>query len=389
MFQATPVTCEVCSLTVSCQKTYESHINGKPHRKRAAQTEKIRQLQEKVKQDTERAMNSVPGGDRPNNPLQSRPNGDIYCTVCDVNMNSGAQAQGHIMGVKHKSRMDRAMRSLRGRGGRGVRGGRGFGRGFRGGYTGGQQWAPPPGLINTEEADCDDDEAQEEYDRVLSEALADNVDMEEAEMRAEAAKQAALGAFASLNNTGPEPEDDMDEMEYENEFEDNGTFPPPGIDVIKMPEGDDEGQYRCLVCGVMLLNNNNLTNHLQQLSHQMSVEDKRKERRQEIERRRANGRGRGKIYRGRCNAYQEGSMKAQRGRRGLISYGEVMPNKLTKGQKKAQPKDIAELLAKKGQEAGINSGGAPGGTESNKKMASYLMSFVKGGVMEGNLKEGE
>ena len=82
-------------------------------------------------------------------------------------------------------------------------------------------------------------------------------------------------------------------------------------------------------------------------------------------------------------------MKAQRGRRGLISYGEVMPNKLTKGQKKAQPKDIAELLAKKGQEAGINSGGAPGGTESNKKMASYLMSFVKGGVMEGNLKEGE
>ena len=53
----------MCSLTVSCQKTYESHIAGKPHKKRAAQTEKIKQLQEKISADTERAMNSVPGFD--------------------------------------------------------------------------------------------------------------------------------------------------------------------------------------------------------------------------------------------------------------------------------------------------------------------------------------
>ena len=100
--------CDVCSLTVSCQKTYESHIAGKPHKKRAAQTEKIKQLQDKVAADTERAMNSVPGGNRPGNPLQSRPNGDIHCTVCDVTMNSGAQAQSHIGGVKHRTRMDRS-----------------------------------------------------------------------------------------------------------------------------------------------------------------------------------------------------------------------------------------------------------------------------------------
>ena len=71
-------------------------------------------------------------------------------------------------------------------------------------------------------------------------------------------------------------------------------------------------------------------------------------------------------------------MKAQRGRRGLISYGEVMPDKLTKSQKKAQPKDIAELLARKSKQAG-------GGDDGDiKKVAPLLMSFVKGGIMEGN-----
>ena len=71
-------------------------------------------------------------------------------------------------------------------------------------------------------------------------------------------------------------------------------------------------------------------------------------------------------------------MKAQRGRRGLISYGETMPDKLTKSQKKAQPKDIAELLAKKSKEAGVPADG------DIKKCAPLLMSFVPGGIMEGN-----
>ena len=83
--QATPVKCDVCNLTVSCQKTYESHIAGKPHRKRAAQTEKIKQLQQKMEAQKEQAINSVPGGVKPGNPLQSRDNGDIHCTVSDRN----------------------------------------------------------------------------------------------------------------------------------------------------------------------------------------------------------------------------------------------------------------------------------------------------------------
>lgn len=83
--QATPVKCDVCNLTVSCQKTYESHIAGKPHRKRAAQTEKIKQLQQKMEAQKEQAINSVPGGIKPGNPLQSRDNGDIHCTVSNSN----------------------------------------------------------------------------------------------------------------------------------------------------------------------------------------------------------------------------------------------------------------------------------------------------------------
>ena len=84
--QATPVKCDVCNLTVSCQKTYESHIAGKPHRKRAAQTEKIKQLQQKMEAQKEQAINSVPGGIKPGNPLQSRDNGDIHCTVSNRNI---------------------------------------------------------------------------------------------------------------------------------------------------------------------------------------------------------------------------------------------------------------------------------------------------------------
>ena len=57
--QASPVTCDVCSLTVSCQKTYESHIAGKPHRKRAAQTDKIKQLQVHIVNCVLRMLNSL------------------------------------------------------------------------------------------------------------------------------------------------------------------------------------------------------------------------------------------------------------------------------------------------------------------------------------------
>ena len=35
--QAVPVRCDICELTVTCQVTYESHLKGKAHKKRAVQ----------------------------------------------------------------------------------------------------------------------------------------------------------------------------------------------------------------------------------------------------------------------------------------------------------------------------------------------------------------
>jgi len=377
--KAVPVRCDVCSLTVSCQATYESHIAGKPHRKRAAQTEKVKQLQEKVTQvSNPEPLNSSSGHERPNNPLQSQPNGDIYCTVCDCTMNSGAVAQSHIAGVKHRTKIERSMRSFRGRG-RGFGPGRGFGRGGGGPRVS----VPRPELV------CDETEANEEYERVFNEALADNIDVEEATSRAEAAKQAALSVLGPVGNEAqtpstskvqyiPQIEDDDDEEE---EDEDNVMI---GIDIITAPDGATSGTYRCNCCGVMLTSEDNLKIHLETAAHQMYIEGRKKAIRQMKAAKQAaqSQRGsssRGRVYRGRANANQEGSMKAQRGRRGLISYGEVMPDKLTKGQKKAQPKDIAELLARKSAEVGIAAG-----VGEIKKVAPLLMNFVRGGVMEGN-----
>ena len=378
--KAVPVRCDVCSLTVSCQATYESHIAGKPHRKRAAQTEKVQQLQEKVTQvNNPESMNSSPGHERPNNPLQSQPNGDIYCTVCDCTMNSGAVAQSHIAGVKHRTKIERSMRSFRGRG-RGFGPGRGFGRG-----GGGPRMFVPP--LERPELVCDETEANEEYERVFNEALADNIDVEEATSRAEAAKQAALSVLVPVGNEAqtpstskvqyiPQIEDEDDE-----EDEDNVMI---GIDIITAPNGATSGTYRCNCCGVMMTSEENLKIHLETAAHQMYIEGRKKAIRQMKAAKQAapSQRGsssRGRVYRGRANANQEGSMKAQRGRRGLISYGEVMPDKLTKGQKKAQPKDIAELLARKSAEVGISAG-----VGEIKKVAPLLMNFVRGGVMEGN-----
>jgi hypothetical protein len=51
------------------------------------------------------------------------------------------------------------------------------------------------------------------------------------------------------------------------------------------------------------------------------------------------------VWRAAPNAANTNAVRAQRGRRGLISYGEAMPEKLTKSQKKSQPK-VSNRLGK-------------------------------------------
>jgi len=370
--KAVPVRCEICSLTVSCQKTYESHINGKPHKKRVAQVSRMKQLEEKVKADAERAMNSIPGGTQPGNPLQSQPNGDIYCRVCDCNMNSGAQAQSHIVGVKHRHRMDKFVRGQRGRGG-----GRGGFFGNRGGFHGmHQQPVPLMDVQVPEEAirvnQVTTEEAQEEYERVFAEGLANNMDVQEATKVAEEAKQSALSFSEDV-----QPGDSAVVKQFH--ADNDSRFPPRGIAIVSVPTPDKPGTYKCNLCSMMLLSETNLEHHLVSDQHQDSL---MKSSLGSLDHDQQAGRGRGKIYRGRPNAVSSGSMKAQRGRRGLISYGEVMPDKLTKSQKKAQPKDIASILAQKSMAVGVTPGVST--ADAGKKVMPLLMSFVRGGIMEGD-----
>jgi len=359
-------------------------VNGKPHKKRVAQVSKMKQLEEKVKADTERAMNSIPGGSQPDNPLESRPNGDIHCKICDCNMNSGAQAQSHIVGVKHRHRMDKFMRGQRGRGR-----GRGSFYGNRGGFHGTPQQQHPVPLMDIDVGNqVTSEEADEEYERVFAESLANNADVEEATRIAEEAKQSAL-AFSD----DVEPGDSAVVQQFQ--AENDSRFPPRGIAIISVPSAGKPGTYKCNLCSVLLTSEANLEHHLVSDKHQDSLtvsslaalndggshgiqlNDRGSQGGQQP------GRGRGKVYRGRPNAMSCGSMKAQRGRRGLISYGEVMPDKLSKSQKKAQPKDIASLLAQRSMAVGEAQGTAAP-AEAGKKVMPLLMSFVRGGVMEGD-----
>jgi len=331
----------------------------------------MKQLEEKVKADTERAMNSIPGGSQPENPLESRPNGDIHCRVCDCNMNSGAQAQSHIVGVKHRHRMDKFMRGQRGRG----RGRGGF-ISNRGGFHGAQPQPMP--LMDIEVGNqVTSEEADEEYERVFAECLANNVDIEEATRIAEEAKQSALGFSEDV---------DLGDTAVVQQFhaENDSRFPPRGIVIVSVPNAGKPGTYKCNLCSVLLTSEANLEQHLVADNHQDSLIKSSLAALDSIQGQgeQQPGRGRGKVYRGRPNAVSSGSMKAQRGRRGLISYGEIMPDKLTKSQKKAQPKDIASILAQRSMTVGVVP--ATAASEPGKKVMPLLMSFVRGGVMEGD-----
>jgi len=76
--KATPVRCDVCSLTVSCKVTYDSHINGKSHKKRVQQMMRMQQMEERQKAAEAAAVEVLPEG-HPDNVLESTPGGDIHC----------------------------------------------------------------------------------------------------------------------------------------------------------------------------------------------------------------------------------------------------------------------------------------------------------------------
>lgn len=234
-------------------------------------------------------------------------------------------------------------------------------------------------------------EAEEEYKRVFAECLENNFDLDLATKTAKAAMRAALNIVDSEDEES-EGDEDEDDIEVEDLMR--------GITVIEPPsdDGGKPGQYRCDLCEppMQLHSEVELENHVVSEGHKKAGAllapltsfphgggaEKGKGRG------RGRGKGkldptRGKVYRGRPNALSADTMKAQRGRRGLISFGEVMPSKLTKAQKKlAKVKnDISTILAKHKVEAALT---AP--TEEKPKMP-MLQAFVKGND-EGELHGG-
>jgi hypothetical protein len=228
--------------------------------------------------------------------------------------------------------------------------------GYPGGGPGwGAQFAEPA-VQKVDEDEVTTKEAEEEYRRVFNQCLENNFDLDQATKSAKAAMRAALGIVDSEDeDSGGDGEGE--EVLGEDEDDNVETFPPPGISIVTPPssDGGKPGYYRCEVCEADLKSEVELEEHLVTAGHEQAVTGSGLVSLSSFPHgsRSARGRGvpwdptRGKVYRGRPNALSADTMKAQRGRRGLISYGEVMPSKLTKGQKKLARKkgDISSILA--------------------------------------------
>jgi len=395
-----PVRCEVCSLTVTCQVTYETHINGRPHKKRVAQMEKLKVEEDKketarlaqveiARKKAEAALagksiktvEDVPAVVETPDPsseefLQTQPNGDLTCTLCKATMNSLDCANAHIKGKNHRKNYT----MMKNRGGLS---GRGRGRGgTRGGATRGGRNGAAVGVVTTLPLERKAKEelttsARAEYDRVFAEALSNNVELPTAEKKALDAMNSVLNgstlaqgikardesAAKASKVALAEPVQEADKK-GEDEVDNNGVdgvWPPRGITVLVEPKGFKPGSYRCDLCGVNLASEPILEAHLNSPGHKDTAKNPT------IAAAR-NNRG-GQVYRG-GRTTNGNKLKAQRGRRGLISNGELMPDTLTKAEKREQRDIAAAIQNHMAKQTG------------ETKVLPLLMNFVRGETIQ-------
>lgn len=227
---------------------------------------------------------------------------------------------------------------------------------------------------------CDDDdqEAIEEYNAAFEEALANNVDVQEAHRIAESARQAMVSqqGFSA---------DDTDLIQPFEDEEGETTFPPRGIVILASSGGP--GQFRCDLCHVLLTSEFDLENHLVSIKHQSFLQMNTQGFSGSMPPgMRGRGRGGPRVHRG--SAGGRGNMKAQRGRKGLIAVGEVIPAKRSKTEKKAAKEEMGQIIEKmrnpaKTEETNDVKTAGKGNNKWNSmdKMKPLLMTFVKGGTM--------
>jgi len=240
-------------------------------------------------------------------------------------------------------------------------------------------------------------DAEDEYRRVFENCLENNFDLEGATKAAKKAMRNALDIVDSSDEEENEDQkDQQDQQDQQDQEEDEEvgeeSFPPLGVSVVTPPDGGTPGIYNCDLCEVTLKSEVELEEHLVTEEHVKAFSGSAlasihnfphgpgagTTRGKGVSRgNRARGEPsdpkRGKVYKGRPNAMSSDTMKAQRGRRGLISFGEVMPAKLTKGQKKInkEKNNIAAVIGAHKIETALNPG-------DDGKTLPLLQAFIKG-----------
>jgi len=406
--KAVPIRCEVCNISVTCQVTYNTHVQGKNHAKKMVQMNKKVEQQKKLAHikakavEVELGMAVVAEEEQEEveeyNPLQILPNGDTRCELCCCNMNSEPQAITHVNGSKHRRALDKHRRSNRGRGrGRGGFGG-GFGRGMsRGGMnprpiplmqvdTSGVAFGGPSTMGGFED---DDQEAREEYNAAFEEALANNVDIQEAHRIAESARQIVMSRqdmasddpdFVHPFSTNGDGEDDEDATP---------AWPPRGI--VILPSKGGVGNFRCDLCHVLLTSEMDLERHLCAPQHLSRLQMNMTGYSGNMPPGMRGSRGGPRIHK---NGRGRGSMKAQRGRKGLIAEGEVIPAKRSKTEKTAAKAEMGKIIEemRNPKPKWVETEEVKAGKTTNNKwnsmdkMKPLLMTFVKGGTMTDETK---
>lgn len=394
--KAVPIRCEVCNITVTCQVTYNTHIRGKNHAKKVVQTNKKVEQQKKLAHIKAKEVEVELGMGMEEqeeveeyNPLQILPNGDTRCELCCCNMNSEPQAITHVNGSKHRRALEKHIRSNRGIG----RGRGGFGRGFgRGMVRGGMNRGPIP-LMQVDTSglafggpstmggfDDDDQEAREEYNAAFEEALANNVDVQEAHCIADAAVRQIMTSRQDMASDDPDFVHPFVEEGEEGDSDSTPGWPPRGI--VVLPSKGRTGNFRCDLCHVLLGSEKDLEAHLVSRKHLSLLQMNTQGFSGSMPPGMRGARGGPRVHRGGSG---RGSMKAQRGRKGLIAEGEIIPAKRSKTEKteaKAEMGKIIEQMRNSVKTEDVKEVKNPNNKwNSMDRMKPLLMNFVKGGTM--------
>lgn len=93
-----PFVCELCDVSMTSQPQLDAHLQGKPHRTKVERTNKLAAFGEVPN------ILASPGGKRDNYSIYRTPSGQLYCSFCNISVDSDHQFGQHLESKKHKSK---------------------------------------------------------------------------------------------------------------------------------------------------------------------------------------------------------------------------------------------------------------------------------------------